>query len=294
MTGECLSVSAQLDRYQTSLGVKAHPHEWHGIAGCSETAPNKPVPSQTMDCAFETRYRTVFSISNNTVQQCSGNPMTHSSDCLHICCRAVALTAAGVWWVPLGFLTPRAPLSTEGQACLLFSLHFACPFVLHEEEEAQQLFLHCAERKSLDLYLWQQQGRGLCNAVLVPQTQGPCYQPTWKSRDQGQQLQHGVHWPKASCHLLPWKPRPCLCGATRSRKATNERQQQTGNLCVWAEACKDTHKLWKEFLLILWCYLYILTLWKQETRGAIQLTSKHWDQNNFTAVFWITFLLAVF
>lgn len=82
MTGECLSVSAQMDKCQTSLAVKAQPHEWHGIAGCSETAPNKPLPSQ--DCAFETRYSSVFSLSNNTVQQCPGNLMTHSSDCLGI------------------------------------------------------------------------------------------------------------------------------------------------------------------------------------------------------------------
>lgn len=96
MTGEFLSVSAQLDKCQASLAIRAHPREWHGIAGCSETAPNKPLPSQKTDCAFETRYSTVFSISNNTVQQCPGNLMTHSSDCLRICCRAVAQPAAGV------------------------------------------------------------------------------------------------------------------------------------------------------------------------------------------------------
>lgn len=34
-----------------------------------------------------------------------------------------------------------------------------------------------------------------------------------------------------------------LCVATRSRKTVNEEQRQTGNLCVWAETCRDTHSL---------------------------------------------------
>ncbi|XP_041873286.1 uncharacterized protein LOC121659357 [Corvus kubaryi] len=138
MTGEFLSVSAQLDKCQASLAIKAHPHEWHGIAGCSQTAPNKPLPSQKMDHAFETRYSTVFSISNNMVQQCLGNLMTHSSDCLRICCRAVAQTAAGVWKKK-----PRA-----------FSA------------------LHGAKVSGLVSVTAARVG----NVMLVPQTQGPCYQ----------------------------------------------------------------------------------------------------------------------
>lgn len=150
-----------------SLAVKAQPHEWHGIAGCSETAPKKPLPSQEMDSAFGTRYSTVFSRSNNTEQQCSGNLMTHSSDCLRICCHAVAQTAAGVWkhhWVSLHLLLLSAQ-KDKPVFPFLFILLVHLPFM----------------KKKPSSFFW-------------------CHRPgtlllasAWASRDQGQKLQHSVH-----------------------------------------------------------------------------------------------------
>lgn len=92
----CFCLSAQFDGCQPSLAVWVCSHKWHGIAGYSTSAPNKPLPSQKIDLAFETKYSTVFSISNNMVQHFSGNLMTCSSDCLRICCNAAAQTAVGV------------------------------------------------------------------------------------------------------------------------------------------------------------------------------------------------------
>lgn len=89
-------LSAQLYECQTSLVIKVHPRKWHGIAGSSESAANKPLPSQKMDPAFEIKYCTVFNISNNMVQQFSGNLMTRSGDFLCICCHPAAQTAVGV------------------------------------------------------------------------------------------------------------------------------------------------------------------------------------------------------
>jgi len=87
-------LSAQFVEYQTSLATKVRLQ--HGIAGCSESALNKPLSSQKMDPVFETKYSTVLNISNNMVQQFSGNLTTRSSDCLHVCCCAAAQTAVGV------------------------------------------------------------------------------------------------------------------------------------------------------------------------------------------------------
>lgn len=173
--------------------------------------------------------------------------------------------------------------------------HFLCILLVHlsfRKKKPSSFFCTALSESLWTCYLWPQRGRAVCCWCHRPRDLATSINRN--GRDQGQKLQHGAHWPKASCHWLAWKPRPWLCGSTRSRKATNARQQQTGNTCVWAEACRDTHSLRQELLLILWCCLYILTLRKQWTCGAVQLTSKHWDQNNFTAVFWITFLLAAY
>lgn len=74
--------------------LRVHPQKQHVIAGCSESALNKPLPFQETGPVFETKYSTVSSISNNAVQQFCGNLMTRSGDCLHTHCCATAQTAA--------------------------------------------------------------------------------------------------------------------------------------------------------------------------------------------------------
>lgn len=237
MTGECFSVSAQLDKCQTSLAVKAQPHEWHGLQVVLRLLQTNHCPLRrwTVHLKLDT-----VQFSAYLITQCSNVQVIwwHTPVIAYV-------SAVVLWhnlqqesgkhhWVSLHLVLLSAQ---KDKPVFSFSFHFACLFVFHEE--AQQLFLHCTEQKCLDLCLWQQWERALCNGATDPGTM--LLASTWKSRGQAQKLQNSVHRPEPSCHWLFWKPRLCFCGATRNRKATNERQQQTGNLCVWAESCRDTH-----------------------------------------------------
>lgn len=92
----------------------------------------------------------------------------------------------------------------------------------------------CTAPKSLDLDLSQQWGRALCNVVLVPQTRDLATGINMEKQRPRAEVTAQCPLTRSKLPLTVLKTQTLFLWDLRNRHATNERQQQTGNLCVWA------------------------------------------------------------